>query len=95
MAADALGAARVGVIGLAIAQRHVDRVVTVPDDAIVAAHGPPCGARLQLGGRARRGDARSPRLLASAYVPEHGERVGVVVCGGNADPMTLDPTGGA
>jgi threonine dehydratase len=91
VAADALGAARVGVIGLAIAQRHVERVVTVPEDAIVAAR-TALWRELRIGAEPG-GATPLAALLANAYVPEHGERVGVVVCGGNADPMTLDPAG--
>jgi threonine dehydratase len=30
-------------------------------------------------------------LIADAYVPEDGEGVGIVVCGGNTDVRTLDP----
>ena len=93
VAADALGAARVGMIGLAIAQRHVDRVVTVPDDAIVQAR-TALWRETKLGAEPG-GATPLAALLASAYVPEPGERVGVIVCGGNADPMTLDPADGA
>ena len=89
MAADALGAGRAGVIGLQIAQRHVDRMILVDDDAIARARRllwdetkvlPEPGAAAPLAA-----------LLTGAYVPEPDERVGLVICGGNADPASLDP----
>lgn len=89
VAADALGAARAGMLAVQIATRHVDGVVQVPDDAIVAARtamwrhtklAPEPGAATPLAA-----------LMTGAYVPEPDERVGIIVCGANADPMTLDP----
>ena len=29
-------------------------------------------------------------LLSGAYRPKHGERVGVLLCGGNVDPLTVN-----
>jgi threonine dehydratase len=87
IAADALGAGRAGVIGLQIAQRHVDQVLLVSDDDITRARQtlwdetkilPEPGAAAPLAA-----------LLAGAYVPAPDERVGLVVCGGNADPTGL------
>jgi threonine dehydratase len=63
----------------------------VPEDAIVAAR-TALWRELRIGAEPG-GATPLAALLANAYVPEHGERVGVVVCGGNADPMTLDPAG--
>jgi threonine dehydratase len=90
IAADALGAARAGVIGLAIAQRYVDRVVAVSDDEITR-------ARQVLWGDVKLATepgaaAVLAALMASAYVPEPDERVGLIICGANADPSTLAPT---
>ena len=59
VAADALGAGRAGMIGLAIAQRHVERVVLVSDDDVIAGAATPVG-RLPRGGRTGRGGHRSP-----------------------------------
>jgi threonine dehydratase len=89
VAADALGAARAGVIAVQVAQRHVDRVVQVPDDAIVA-------ARTEMWRRTKLAPepgAATPlaALATGVYEPAPDERVGIIVCGGNADPVTLDP----
>ena len=86
-AADALGARRAGMIGLAIAQRHVAAVVLVPDDTIEAARRlmweetkilPEPGAAAPLAA-----------LISGLYTPRPGERIGLIVCGGNADPASL------
>ncbi len=87
VAADALGA-RTGVIGLQIAQRHVDDVVLVPDEAIMR-------ARTVLWRDAKiaaePGAATSlAALLQGVYIADPGERIGLIVCGGNADPASLD-----
>jgi threonine dehydratase len=87
VAADSLGAGRAGVIGFAIAQRHVDRVLAVPDDAVIIAR-----SRLWDACRlAAEPGAAAPlaALLSGAYVPEEDERVAVVISGGNADPAEL------
>jgi threonine dehydratase len=87
VAADALGARRAGQIGFEIAQVHVDRVVLVADDGIVEAR-----ARLwdDVKVLAEPGAAAPlAALLSGAYVPEPDERVGLIICGGNADPSTL------
>ncbi len=87
VAADALGAARAGLIGFQIARAYVDRVVLVPDDAIEDARramwdemrlAPEPGAAAPLAA-----------LRSRAYVAEPDERVGVIVCGANADPSDL------
>jgi threonine dehydratase len=88
VAADALGARRVGEIGFAIAQVHVDHVVLVDDEAIVE-------ARRRLWDDAKvlaepGAAAPAAALLAGAYVPSPAERIALVICGGNADPATLD-----
>ncbi|WP_346109748.1 threonine/serine dehydratase [Nonomuraea maheshkhaliensis] len=87
VAADALGASRVG--GLAFEILSGDRVesVLVTDEAIVA-------ARRTLWERHRvvaehSGAAAYAALLSGVYTPAPGERVAVVVCGSNTDPATL------
>ncbi|WP_326626501.1 threonine/serine dehydratase [Nonomuraea fuscirosea] len=87
VAADALGASRIG--GLAFEILSGDRVesVLVTDEAIVA-------ARRTLWERHRvaaehSGAAAYAALLSGVYTPAPGERVAVVVCGSNTDPATL------
>ena len=38
------------------------------------------------------GAAALAALSSGAYLPAPGERVGVVLCGGNVDPATLEET---
>jgi threonine dehydratase len=83
VASDSLGARRVGDLMFPIAQAYVNRVVLVSDDAILDAQ-----RRLWdvLRLRAEPGGATAfAALLSGAYEPARDERVGVVVCGGNAE----------
>ena len=83
VAADSLGARRVGALNLAIAQAFVARIALVPDAAIVEAQ-----RRLwrDVAIVAEPGGAAAfAALLSGAYRPEKGERVGVLVCGANVD----------
>lgn len=87
VAADSLGARRVGRVCFAVASRTGTRHVLVPDEAIVAAQrllwddfrviAEPGGATALAG------------LLCGAYKPDPDERVAVVVCGANTDPATV------
>ncbi|MGE5227877.1 MAG: threonine/serine dehydratase [Planctomycetaceae bacterium] len=94
VAADALGARRAGMIGFAIARRFVDHVVLVPDDAIGYARSVLWDDVKVL---AEPGAAAPlAALLTGGYVAEPGERVALVICGGNADPGTVeDPAAAA
>jgi threonine dehydratase len=87
LAADSLGCRRVGLLGFDLAQRFVERSLVVPENAIRQAQ------RLlweELRIVAEPGGAVAlAALLDGAYVPARGERVGVIVCGGNADPASL------
>lgn len=87
IAVDSLGARRVGTLAFSLVRQYVARVVLVSDEAI---------------GRSQRtlwndlrvlaepgGATALAALLCGAYHPEPGERVGVVICGGNADPRML------
>jgi len=87
VAADALGATRVGDIAWAVATRLRIASVLVDDEAIVKArrllwdewrivveHGAAVGVAA---------------LLSGAYRPARGERVAVVLCGGNTLPSDL------
>lgn len=87
VAADSLAPKRVGELMFPIAQRHVDRVVLVSDESILA-------AQKELWNRARilaepGGAAAYASLLSGAYKPKPGERVGVLVCGGNTDAVSF------
>ncbi len=84
IAADSLGAAKVGEIAFATVARDVARVVLVPEAAIREAqiwlwrH---CSLVAEPGGA-----AATAALLCGAYVPGPNERVAVLVCGANCDP---------
>ena len=83
LAADSLGAKRVGELNFDIARKFVSQVVLVKDMAIAEAQ-----RRLwaDLSVIAEPGGAAAFAAIASgAYRPDRGERVGVLVCGANAD----------
>jgi threonine dehydratase len=83
IAADSLGAKRVGDLNFDIARRFVSEVVLVKDEAIAAAQ-----RRLwaDLSIIAEPGGAAAfAAILSVAYRPQPDERVGVLVCGANAD----------
>ncbi|MDP9985298.1 threonine dehydratase [Arthrobacter oryzae] len=87
IAADSLGAQRVGDIGFSVAVRCGVVSVLVTDEQIVA-------ARSALWNDYRivveHGAAAAFAALASgAYVPAEDERVAVILCGANTDPATL------
>jgi threonine dehydratase len=87
VAADSLGAREVGPLAFAILQEQGVRVLLVEDDAIRAAQ------RVlwhELRILAEPGGATAlAALLSNGYRPQPGERVGVVLCGGNIDPGTV------
>jgi len=81
IAADSLAPLRVGEIMFPLAQKFVERVVLVEDDAIR-------GAQAALWDTLRvvaepGGAAAMAALLSGRYRPAPGERVGVLVCGAN------------
>jgi threonine dehydratase len=87
IAADSLGARRVGDLNFDIARRLVSEVVLVADEAIAE-------AQRQLWAEvsviAEPGGAAAFAAIASGvYRPARGERVGVLVCGSNADLATF------
>lgn len=83
IAADSLGARRVGDLMFEIAQKYLSSVRLVSDDAILAAQRM-LWKSLQI--IAEPGGATAlAALIAGAYKPSRGERIGVLVCGGNAD----------
>ena len=87
VAADSLGARRAGELAFAIACEAVDHVALVPDDAIRSAQRE-LWARYRIAAEPG-GAAALAALLAGKYQPRAGERVGVLLCGGNVDPVSL------
>ena len=82
IAADSLAPRRVGALMFPIAQEYVDRVVLVSDASIRAAQNVLWdGARVLA---EPGGSAAFAALHSRAYTPASGERVGVVVSGGNS-----------
>lgn len=87
-AADSLSPRRIGENVYPIAERYVDDVVLVDDDVIIAAQ-----QRLwqELRIVAEPGGATAfAGLMSSAYVARPGERIGVVVSGGNTTAVDFD-----
>jgi threonine dehydratase len=87
VAADSLGARRIGEVPWSVVRRFVDEAVVVPDDAIRA-------AQRELWDELRLivepgGAAALAAIRAGAYEPAPGERVVVAVCGSNADPASI------
>jgi threonine dehydratase len=89
VAADSLGATRLGGIAWAVARRTGVRSVLVGDDDVVL-------ARRLLWERHRlvveHGAATvAAALRTGAYTPADGERVAAVLCGANTSPADLTP----
>ena len=87
IAADSLAPRRVGEQVFPIAQRHVSQIVLVPDAAI--AHAQRALWSLTRIAAEPGGAASLAALLAHRYVPDSGERVGVLISGGNTDAVKL------
>ncbi len=87
IAADSLAPLRVGELMFPIAQQFVDRVVLVEDVAIRNAQ----ETLWDLLRIVAEPGAATPfaALTSGAYVPERGERVGVVVSGGNTTAVNF------
>jgi len=88
LAADALGARRIGGIAWGVSQQHVAAVHLLPEDAIRA-------AQLQLWTELRLAvepAAALPlaALRCGAVRPGPDERVALILCGANFDPATLN-----
>jgi threonine dehydratase len=81
IAADSLAPRRVGEIMFPIAQKYVERVVLVEDASIRAAQEALWGTLRVVAEPG--GAAAMAAVLSGRYRPAAGERVGVVVCGGN------------
>lgn len=87
LAADSLGARRIGAHPWAVIEGSVDDSVLVGDEAIRDAQRR-LWAELRVAAEPG-GAAALAALLSGAYVPTDGERLGVLVCGGNLDPGDL------
>ena len=87
VAADSLGARRLGAIAWSVVRHYVDEAVVVTDDDIRSAQRV-LWDELRLIAEPG-GAAALAALRCGAYVPERGERVVVVVCGSNCDPATI------
>jgi threonine dehydratase len=81
IAADSLAPRRVGELTFPIARDLVERVLLVSDEAIVASQ-EALWRVLRLVAEPG-GAAAFAALLSGLYQPREGERVGVVICGGN------------
>ena len=87
IAADSLGARRIGDIGLSVALRCGVESVLVSDEQIVAARSALWNDYRMV---VEHGAAAAfAALAAGAYVPREDERVAVILCGANTDPATL------
>jgi len=87
IAVDSLGARRVGMLAYSLVKQYVERVVLVSDEAIRQSQRTLWNDLRVL---AEPGGATAlASLLSGAYRPAPGERVGVVICGGNTDPASL------
>ncbi|GHC94670.1 threonine dehydratase [Pseudorhodoferax aquiterrae] len=87
VAADSLGAKRIGAISWATTQQHVQTALLLDDDAIRQAQQWLWRElRLAVEPAAALGLAA---LQRGAYVPRANERVGLVLCGANVDLATL------
>lgn len=89
IAADALAPRRVGELMFPIARAHVAGVLLLADAAIAAGQAALWEAVRVVAEPG--GAAALAALLSGAYVPQPGERVGVVVSGGNTTAVDFGP----
>ena len=87
VAADSLGAQRIGKLPYVLAQSFVEQVALVSDQSIVK-------AQQILWDRARLvaepgGAAALAALVEGTYKPQKGERVCVLICGGNTGAVSF------
>lgn len=83
VAADSLGATTVGSLSFEICKEGLHQSLIVPDTAIAE-------AQIALWERCQivsepGGATALAALMSGAYAPQPGERIGVLVCGGNTD----------
>ncbi len=87
IAADSLAPRRVGELMFPIAQKYVSRVALVPDEAIEQAQ-KALWSVLRIASEPG-GAAAFAALLSRHYQPKKGERVGVLLCGGNTTAVNF------
>jgi threonine dehydratase len=87
LAADALGASRVGAPNFEIIRKVVAASLLVTDDDVRRAQRALWRELRVIAEPA--GATALAALLSGAYRPEPGERVGVMVCGANTDPASV------
>jgi threonine dehydratase len=87
VAADALGARRIGNLAFEILTAHQVHSVLVTESAIVTTRRL-LWDQLQLAAEPA-GATAVAALLSGAYAPKPGERVAAVICGANTDPSDL------
>jgi threonine dehydratase len=88
IAADSLAPKQIGALVYPIARDHVAEVVLVEDDAIRAAQRALWDVIRVVGEPG--GSAATAALLSGRYRPRAGERVGIVVSGGNTVAVDFD-----
>ena len=87
IAADSLGARRIGTLAFDVARRYVARTVLVSDAAIREAQR---ALWREVRVAAEPGGATAlAALISGAYRPAPGERLGALVCGANCDPGSV------
>jgi threonine dehydratase len=90
IAADSLGASRIGAIPFSLAQAYVDSALLVSEQAILAAQ-KWLWTNLRI--LTEPGGATAfAAMTSAAYVAGPHERVGVVICGANTDPAVFART---
>lgn len=87
IAADSLAPRRVGELMFPLAQQFIEKVVLVKDEAILDAQ-QALWSKLRIASEPG-GAAAFAALLSGEYQPRDGERVGVLVCGGNTSSVDL------
>jgi threonine dehydratase len=90
IAADSLAPKRVGELMFPIAQAHVQKVVLVSDESIQEAQRALWKVLRVVAEPG--GVAALAALLSGRYQPRPGERVGVLVCGGNTTAVDFNKT---
>ena len=87
IAADSLAPRQVGQLMFPIAQKYVQKSLLVTDDQIIESQ-KKLWETMRIAAEPG-GAAAFAALLSGRYKPQPGERVGVVVCGGNTDAVNF------
>lgn len=87
IAADSLAPKRVGEMMFPIAEAHVENVILISDDAIVASQKALWNILRVVAEPG--GAAALAALLSRRYQPQPGERIGVLLCGANTTAVSF------